>query len=197
MFHTDRVIIVEGRYDKARLSALTDAMIVTTEGFRIFSDAEKQAFIKRLARERGLLILTDSDRAGFQIRAFIRKLASDADVINVYIPDVYGKEKRKASPSKEGKLGVEGIPNETLTDAIRRAGVFEERPGDPAREPITTADLYFAGLTGCENAADNRRRLLASLGLPARLAGASLLQTLNAFLTRESFLRVCEQEFVS
>ena len=192
MFHTDRAILVEGKYDKARLSALTDALIVTTEGFGIFSDREKQTFIKKLAREKGLMILTDSDAAGFRIRNYLRNIVGDADVVNVYIPDIFGKEKRKDAPSKEGKLGVEGIPNDLLEAAVRRSGAFEERPGSPQGQ-ITAADLYAAGLTGKENAAEKRRRLLTALGLPARLSGKSLLQTLNAFVTKEAFLTLSEQ----
>ena len=187
MFHTDRVILVEGRYDKARLASLTDAMIVTTDGFGIFSDKEKQRFLKTLAQKKGLLILTDSDAAGFRIRSFIQNLVNTADVIHVYIPDIYGKETRKDAPSKEGKLGVEGVPNETLVEALRKAGVFDETPGLPDSSPITSADLFTAGLNGTENAAARRRAFLARLGLPARLSGANLLKTLNAFLSREAF----------
>ena len=190
MFHTDRAILVEGRYDKARLAGMTDAMIVTTEGFGIFSDKEKQRFLRTLAQKKGLLILTDSDAAGFRIRSFVQNLVRDADVIHVYVPDLYGKEKRKEAPSKEGKLGVEGIPNETIEEALRRSGVFDEAPGSSPAEPITTADLYAAGLSGRENAAARRRGLLTRLGLPARLAGGNLLKTLNAFLTREAFLEL-------
>ena len=192
MFHTDRAIIVEGRYDKAKLSGVTDALIVTTEGFRIFSDREKQVYIKKLALEKGLMILTDSDAAGFRIRSFLRNIVGDADIVNVYIPDIFGREKRKETPSKEGKLGVEGIPNDILEDAVRRSGAFEERAGAP-QSGITAADLYEAGLTGKENAAEKRRRLLRKLGLPGRLSGKNLLQTLNAFTTKETLLRLSEE----
>ena len=146
MFHTDRVIIVEGKYDKIRLSAVTDALILETDGFGIFSDREKQRFIKKTAREKGLLILTDSDAAGFRIRNFLKNIAGDADIINVFIPDIYGKEKRKEAPSKEGKLGVEGMPAAALDEALRKSGFFQEQEATPPKEPITYTDLYEAGL---------------------------------------------------
>lgn len=185
MFHTDRVIVVEGKYDKMRLSGLTDALILTTEGFGVFSDREKQTFLKKLAKEKGLLILTDSDAAGFRIRAFLRRLAGDADVVNVFIPDIYGKEKRKEAPSKEGKLGVEGVDNALLLRALAEADVFSEGPAAP-RDPITTADLYALGLTGKPDATEKRRALLQKLGLPARLTGTLLLQTLNAYTDKKT-----------
>ena len=187
MFHTDRAVIVEGKYDKIRLSGLTDALIITTEGFGIFSDREMQRYIKTLARQKGLLVLTDSDAAGFKIRDFIRKIAGNADVVNVYIPDIYGKEKRKEAPSKEGKLGVEGMDTDALERALAQSGFFSADRGASQGGAITTADLFEAGLTGTPGAAERRRRLLQSCGLPARLSGASMLKTLNAFLTRDGF----------
>ena len=189
MFHTDRLVLVEGKYDKIRLAPLLDAPIMTTEGFGVFRDREKQRFIRKAAAERGLIVITDSDAAGFQIRHFIRNIAGrDADILQVYIPDVYGKERRKEAPSKEGKLGVEGMETEALREALRKAGVFREAAGDANTDPITTADLFEAGLTGGANAADRRRAFLTFLGLPQRLTGGSLLQMLNAFLTKRQFL---------
>lgn len=186
MFHTDRAIIVEGKYDQIRLSAITDALIVTTEGFGIFSDKEKQRYIKTLAQKKGLLILTDSDAAGFQIRNYVLKIAQNANVVNAYIPDVYGKEKRKESPSKEGKLGVEGMNTAALMQALKQSGYFTETEGN-TKEEITTSDLYAAGLTGKIGAAEKRRKLLQICGLPARLTGSMMLKTLNVFLTKEDF----------
>ena len=143
MFHTSRAIIVEGKYDKIRLSALTDALILTTDGFGIFSDKEKQRFIKKTAREKGLMIITDSDAAGFRIRHYIENIAGSADILNVFIPDLYGKESRKTQASKEGKLGVEGMPTQTLEEALRRSGAFDES-NTAAADPITYTDLYDA-----------------------------------------------------
>ena len=136
MFHTDRVIVVEGKYDKIRLSALTDAAILTTEGFGVFSDREKQCLIRALARRKGLLILTDSDAAGFRIRRFLTDIAAGADIVNAYIPDVYGTERRKSAPGKEGKLGVEGMDTERLTEALRRCEALTEGP-ETRTAPVT------------------------------------------------------------
>ena len=193
MFHTDRTIIVEGKYDKIRLSALTDALIVTTEGFGVFSDKEKQTYIKALAKKTGLLILTDSDAAGFRIRHFIRNIARDADVVNVFVPDIIGKERRKEAPSKEGKLGVEGMDTAVLTQALESSGWFSASASGQSAEAITTADLYIAGLTGKPEAAKKRRRLLQECGLPARLSGGTMLKTLNAFLSRAAFFAAVQQ----
>ncbi len=194
MFHTDRLVLVEGKYDKIRLSPLIDAPIMTTEGFGVFKDKEKQRFIRKAAAERGLVVITDSDAAGFQIRRFLTDIAGEnADVLQVYIPDVFGKEKRKDQPSKEGKLGVEGMDTAALEEALRRAGVFSEAPGERNADPITTADLYEAGLTGGPNAAEKRRAFLTALGLPARLTGKNLLLVLNSFLTKRQFLEKTEK----
>ena len=187
MVTTQRAVIVEGKYDKIRLSAVVDALIVTTEGFGVFSDREKQKFLKKLAAEKGLLILTDSDAAGFKIRNYLKNIVPEEQIVHAYIPDVYGKERRKEAPSKEGKLGVEGMDTAALEEALLRSGAFAAVQGTEPREPITTADLYEAGLTGGDNAAQKRRELLADLGLPARLTGKSFLQALNAFMTREEF----------
>ncbi|MBR5409546.1 MAG: DUF4093 domain-containing protein [Clostridia bacterium] len=194
MFHTDRLVLVEGKYDKIRLAPLIDAPIMTTEGFGVFKDKEKQRFIRKAAAERGLVVVTDSDAAGFQIRRFLTDVAGEnADVLQVYIPDVFGKEKRKDQPSKEGKLGVEGMDTAALEAALRRAGVFSEAPGERNADPITTADLYEAGLTGGPNAAEKRRAFLTDLGLPARLTGKNLLLVLNSFLTKRQFLEKTEK----
>ena len=187
MVTTQRAVIVEGKYDKIRLSSVVDALIVTTEGFGIFSDKEKQRFLKKLAAEKGLLILTDSDAAGFRIRNYLKNIVPEEQIVHACIPDVYGKERRKDAPSKEGKLGVEGMDAAALEEALLRCGVFAAAEDGIPQAPITTADLYEAGLTGTENAAQKRRELLISLGLPARLTGKSFLQALNAFMTREEF----------
>ena len=190
MVTTERAVIVEGKYDKIRLSAVVDALVVTTEGFGIFSDKEKQRLIKRLAEEKGLLVLTDSDAAGFKIRNYLKNIVPEERIAHAYIPDVYGKERRKETPSKEGKLGVEGMDTAALEAALLASGAFRESDApEKDRPPITTADLYAAGLTGRNNAAQNRRELLASLGLPARLTGKSFLQALNLLMTREDFCK--------
>ncbi len=191
MFHTKRAVIVEGKYDKIRLSSILDALIITTDGFGIFNNKEKQTLIKKLAREKGLLILTDSDAAGFKIRNLIKNIADEENVIHAYIPDVFGKEKRKTEYSKEGKLGVEGIDNSLLEEALRKSGFFNEKENDKKQREITNADLYEAGLTGRENSSEKRRQLLLSLGLPQRLSGKNMLGILNTFMTYEEFSEKC------
>ncbi len=195
MLHTDKAIIVEGRYDKARLSGIIDALIITTDGFGIFSSKEKQILIKKIAREKGILILTDSDAAGFKIRNFLKNIAPADTVTHAYIPDIYGKEKRKENPSKEGKLGVEGIDNSLLIKALLDSGLFSEKNEKSQRRQITNSDLFEYGLSGRENSADKRRKLLCSIGLPARLTGKNLLSVLNTFMTYEEFVGKIKELF--
>lgn len=190
MLTTTRAVIVEGKYDKIKLSSVIDGLIITTEGFGIFSDKEKQKFIKKLGREKGIIIVTDSDAAGFKIRNFLKNLVPEEKTAHAYIPDVYGKERRKETASKEGKLGVEGINSELIREALLKTGLFEADNGINApSKKITTADLFEKGLTGAENSAEKRRALLISLGLPARLTGKSFLQVLNSYMTYEDFLK--------
>ena len=195
MLHTSKAIIVEGKYDKARLSTVIDALIITTDGFGIFNSKEKQTFIKKVASEKGLIVLTDSDAAGFRIRNFLKNIVPESKITHAYIPDIYGKEKRKDAPSKEGKLGVEGIDNEILENALLASGLFNQTDSRPNRRLITTADLFEAGLSGGENSAEKRRALLVSMGLPARLTGKNLLNLLNSFMTYEDFIRKASEIF--
>ena len=191
MIKTDFAVIVEGKYDKIKLASLLDALIVSTDGFGVFSDKELQSFLRKLSQTKGLLIITDSDAAGFRIRSFIHSIAANGTVIDAYIPDIQGKESRKDAPSKEGKLGVEGIPAELILQAIERAGVGRECNPDEQRS-ITNTDLFEYGFTGTPNAAERRRMLLTKAGLPARLCGGNLLKTLNAFMSFEDFVSLAE-----
>ena len=195
MLHTSKAIIVEGRYDKARLSSVIDALIITTDGFGIFNSKEKQTFIKKTAKEKGIIILTDSDAAGFKIRNFLKNIVPESTITHAYIPDIYGKEKRKEAPSKEGKLGVEGVDNEILRNALIASGLFSENEEKYERRLITNADLYEAGLSGKDNSAEKRRKLLHSMGLPARLTGKNLLSVLNNFITYEDFISLTAEIF--
>lgn len=183
-------VIVEGRCDKARLAqVLEDTPIVETGGFRVFKDRENLALIRRLADERGVVVLTDSDGAGFLIRSRLSQCLPPDRVKHAYIPDVYGKERRKRRPSKEGKLGVEGMPAALLLDCLRRAGaVVEEGPAREAGEKLSKADLMERGLSGGADSAGRRRALQKRLGLPERLSANGLLQALNALYTREEAL---------
>lgn len=173
-------VVVEGRYDKIKLSSLVDTVIVETNGFSIYKDAEKRAFIKKLAAERGVVILTDSDNAGRQIRSYVASWLPAEQVRHAYIPDIYGKERRKAAPSKEGKLGVEGVPAEVLLEALRCTGVTVDAAAVPQAAPqLTAADLVSLGLSGGPNSAALRRKLLVSLGLPENLSTKMLLRWLD------------------
>lgn len=188
MHRIKEVIVVEGRYDKNTLSQVVDAVILETSGFGIFNDREKRSLLRTMAEKRGLIVLTDSDGAGFMIRNHIRGLVDPQLVKHAYIPDVYGKERRKATPSREGKLGVEGMRPEILLEALRRAGAtFDDQPAEELSQRITKADLYAAGLSGREGSAQRRRELLKRLNLPERMSSDAMLDVLNALMSREAF----------
>ena len=175
-------IVVEGRYDKNTLSQVVDAVILETKGFGIFKDEELLHLLRRLAKERGLIVLTDSDGAGFVIRNYLKGTVDPSQVKHAYIPDRYGKEKRKRAPGKEGKLGVEGMTPQVLLDALRKAGAtfLGESEARPARRAITKADLFSAGLSGTPEASENRAALLKRLDLPERMSPNAMLAVLNA-----------------
>lgn len=186
MIKVREVIVCEGRYDKDTLSQVFDAVIVETGGFGVFNDGEKLELLRRMAEARGLIILTDSDGAGFQIRGYLKGAIDPALVKHAYIPDIRGKERRKKTAGRAGTLGVEGMKPEALVEALRRAGAtFEgaEEPGKRAR--LTAAELYSMGLSGTPGSAERRRRLLRALDLPEKLHGAALLDVLGALFTAE------------
>ena len=181
-------IVVEGRYDKNSLLQVVDAVVLETSGFGIYNDKQKQRLLRTMAEKRGLIVLTDSDGAGFQIRAFLKGCVDPALVRHAYIPDVYGKERRKARASREGKLGVEGMTPAVLLEALRRAGAtLDEEPATLQQTPITKADLYARGLSGRDGSAERRLRLQRKLELPERLSADALLDVLNAIMSREDF----------
>lgn len=187
MIKTDRVVIVEGKYDKIKLTSILDAVIIETDGFAIFNDKEKQKLIRRLAETKGLLILTDSDSAGFKIRSFIGGMVPEEQIKHAYIPDIFGKEKRKTESSKEGKLGVEGIPKEKLIEALTKAGVTTKETSESERRLVTKTDLYIDGLSGRNDSLSKRRAFLKSLDLPELLSANKLLPIINTFLTYEEY----------
>ena len=193
MIKTDRVVIVEGKYDKIKLSSILDAVIIETDGFAIFNDKEKQKLIRRLAKNKGLLILTDSDSAGFKIRSFIGGMVPEEQIKHAYIPDIFGKEKRKTEFSKEGKLGVEGVRPEVIVEALQKAGVLYEEVSTEEKREITKLDLYEDGLSGRENSDALRKKLLKHLDLPERLTSNALVQILNTFLTYEEYKKAVEE----
>ena len=184
------VTVVEGKYDKNALSQVVDAIILETGGFGLFNDKQKQKLLRRLAQERGLIVLTDSDGAGFVIRNYIKGCVDPALVKHAYIPDVYGKERRKAKAGREGKLGVEGMRPQVLLDALMRAGASIDREGTGRTRPISKADLYAKGLSGREGSAERRLRLIKALDLPEHLSAEALLDVLNALMSREEFYRL-------
>lgn len=183
------VIVVEGRYDKNTLSQVVDAVIIETGGFGIFNDREKRSLLKKLAESRGLIIMTDSDAAGFMIRNHLKGCIAPELVKHAYIPDIYGKERRKSAPSREGKLGVEGMKPQVIVEALKRAGAtFESGRSAADKARISKADLYKKGLSGGENSAALRKKLLKMLELPEHLTAQGLLDVLNATMSREDFL---------
>ncbi|MGN0687063.1 MAG: toprim domain-containing protein [Oscillospiraceae bacterium] len=187
MIKIKQAIIVEGKYDKIKLSSLVEAVIIPTNGFGIYKDEEKKELIRSLAEKTGIIILTDSDSAGFRIRSHLRNIVKKGEIINVYIPDIFGKERRKAEPSKQGKLGVEGMSPEILLEAFRKAGVLADE-ASPKAAPITKADLMDLGLIGGENSAVLRKQLQRELGLPELLSANMLLEILNVMYSREEFI---------
>lgn len=186
MIKLRQAIVVEGRYDKNALRQLVDAPVIETHGFGVMKDRRLLGFLRQVAAARGLIILTDSDGAGFVIRNFLKGALPPEQVLHAYIPDVPGKERRKRAPSREGKLGVEGMPPEVLLEALRRAGAQAEDSPEPP-DPITKTDLYLAGLSGGADSAARRRTLQQELGLPEHLGSTGLLQALNLLMTREEF----------
>lgn len=194
MIRIKQAIIVEGRYDKIRLSNIVDSVIICTDGFSIFKDAEKQELIKSLAAKTGIIILTDSDSAGFKIRSFIRSIVRNGEVLNAVTPDIYGKERRKQQPSKQGKLGVEGIPDDILIESLRRCGAAADNEREAAdEEPLTRTDLMELGLIGGDNSSCRRKEIQRSLGLPELLSVKLLLEVVNKMYTRSEFIKAAEK----
>lgn len=187
MLKIKEAVLVEGRYDKNALSQVVDTLIIESSGFGIFNNSEKMALLRLIAEKRGLIVLTDSDGAGFVIRNHIKSCIPPELIKHAYIPDIYGKEPRKDRPSKEGKLGVEGMRPQVLLHALRQAGAtFDDstpRPGGT----ITKADMYARGLSGKAGSREKRAELLKRLSLPGQLTADGLLQVLNVIMDREEF----------
>lgn len=193
MLKIREAIVVEGRYDKNTLSQIVDAPILETSGFGIFKDKEQMSLLRRVAERRGLIVFTDSDGAGFVIRNHIKSAIPGKYLKHAYIPDVYGKEKRKSTPGKEGKLGVEGLSPEILLDSLRRAGATIEGENSPGNKGITKQDLMARGLSGGANASEKRLALLKKLGLPQRMSANAMLQALNLLCSLEELDAILEQ----
>ena len=183
-------VVVEGRYDKIKLLSVIDGIIITTDGFGIYKNKAKQALIRKYAETTGIIILTDSDGAGFQIRSSLKSCIGNGRAVNVYIPDIFGKERRKDKPSKEGKLGVEGIDPDILREAFEKAGVT-----GPGPERSLWADkqmLVKDGLSGGDNSSELRKKLCMKLGLPERMTAKALLEALNALFSEEEYTAALE-----
>ena len=178
-------ILVEGRYDKNTLSQIVDAPILETAGFGIFKDKKQLALLRQVAEKRGLIVFTDSDGAGFVIRNHIKSAIPGKYLKHAYIPDIYGKERRKSAPGKEGKLGVEGMTREVILDALRKCGATFEGEAASASGGITKQDLMELGLSGGANASGKRLALLKKLNLPEHMSANAMLQALNLLYTLE------------
>ena len=194
MVKIKEAIVVEGKYDKNTLSQLVDTAVFQTDGFGVMNNKELLGFLRQVAQTRGLIILTDSDGAGFVIRNYLKGALPKEQVRHAYIPDVYGKEKRKAAPGKEGKLGVEGMPPEVLLEVLRHAGAtFEEPTAAVSGTPITKLDLFELGLSGTPDSSTNRLALLKKLHLPERMSTNAMLDALNVLYNRDTFYQLFEE----
>lgn len=189
MFKIKEAIIVEGIYDQNKINQLVDATVITTNGFRIYKDKKKIEMIRRFAATTGIIIFTDSDRAGFQIRNYIKNLVGNKNVKHAYIPDVKGKEKRKDKPSKEGFLGVEGVSDDIIVEALKNAGVTERKMPDDIRL-ISKSDLFADGLSGGADSKILREKLLKILELPARISANMLLDVLNGLYGYDEYKKM-------
>ena len=192
MVKIKEAIVVEGRYDKNTLSQIVDAPILETSGFGIFKDKQQMALLRRIAETRGLIIFTDSDGAGFVIRNHVKSTIPGKYLKHAYIPDIYGKERRKAAPGKEGKLGMEGMTRETILESLRRAGATMEGEEVPASKQITKQDLMELGLSGTADASAKRLKLLKHLHLPERMSPNAMLQALNLLYNIEELTTIVE-----
>lgn len=196
MHKIKEVVIVEGRYDKNCILQCVDCTVIETSGFGLFNNKEKAALIRRLAETRGIIVMTDSDSAGFLIRNHIKGIVSSG-IKHAYIPDIFGREKRKSSPSKEGKLGVEGMSPDIIINALKNAGAtfIGETSERTEKEPITKTDFFELGLTGGNDSSEKREILLKKLALPERMTTNSLLSVVNILYGKEEFISICKATF--
>lgn len=193
MIKIKEAVIVEGKYDKIKLSGILDTVIVETDGFAIFKDKEKQRLIRFLAKKRGIIIMTDSDSAGFKIRSFLKGITDNDSIVNVYMPDIYGKEKRKTELSKEGKIGVEGMGVSIIMDALEKAGVIYNEDSSSTGREITHTDFFEDGISGGENSSYMRKTLAKELDLPEMISSSALLKIINSYMTYEDYRCLVEK----
>lgn len=188
MIKINEAIIVEGKYDKIKLTSMVDAVIIVTNGFGIFKDKEKLELIRYYAKKTGIIILTDSDSAGAKIRGYIKGAVREGKIVNVFIPDIFGKEKRKEKPSAEGKLGVEGISVRLLKEAFEKSGITSSE--NTGIKDITNGVLYELGLSGGRNSRTLREKLQKRLGLPRLMSASSLIEVLNTMMDSSELERI-------
>ncbi len=194
MIKLKQAVIVEGKYDKIKLSSIIDTLIIETDGFQIFKDKEKLGYIRLLAETRGVIIMTDSDSAGFLIRSHLVGSVKDGEIINVYIPDIKGREKRKEKDSADGLLGVEGMSEDVILSALSAAGVTADKTDkSEATRRVTKADLYFDGLSGGKNAKELREKLLLELGLPKRISANAIPKALEYLVTYDQYKKAVDK----
>ena len=192
MIKIREAIVVEGRYDKNTLSQIVDAPILETSGFGIFKDKKQMALLRQVAQRRGLIVFTDPDGAGFVIRNHIKSAIEPKYLKHAYIPDIMGKERRKKTAGKEGKLGVEGVSREIILEALRRAGATIEGEEVTAQSQITKQDLMELGLSGGADASAKRLALLKKLNLPEHMSVNAMLQALNLLYSLEELKSLLE-----
>ena len=193
MIKIKEAILVEGRYDKNTLSQIVDAPIFESDGFGIFKNKEQMSLLRQVAQKRGIIVFTDSDGAGFVIRNHVKSAIDNRYLKHAYIPDVYGKERRKAAPGKEGKIGVEGMTKDVLLDALRHAGATFEDGSVSVPGGITKQDMMELGLSGGKDSAAKRQALLKRLNLPERMSSNAMLQALNVLYSKEEIIRILEE----
>lgn len=190
MIKIKEAIVVEGRYDKNTLSQIVDAPILETSGFGIFKDKQQLSLLRKVAKERGIIVFTDPDGAGFVIRNHIKSTIEPQYVKHAYAPDIFGKERRKSAPGREGKLGVEGMKRRVILEALRKAGATIEGETASRQNQITKQDMMALGLSGCENSSELRQKLLKKLELPEHMSANALLQAMNMLYTLEEFAEI-------
>ena len=195
MYSVGEVIIVEGLYDKIKLSGFIESPVFVTDGFRIFNDKNMQQTVRTFAEKTGIVILTDSDSAGLKIRAFVKQIVKSGNVFDAFVPEIYGKERRKAVGGKEGLLGVEGISEDIIVDALKKSGalVCGERETKRAKTPVLKSDFYALGLSGGENSRKIRQRLLKELNLPSKMSSNLLLSVINRLMTKEELSELVDK----
>ena len=195
MYSIKEVVIVEGIYDKIKLSGFIESPVFAVDGFSIFNNRETQKAVKTFAEKTGIVILTDSDSAGLKIRAFIKQLIKSGTVFDAFVPEIYGKERRKAIGGKEGILGVEGISENVIIDAIKKSGaeVLGETAQKKMKEPVTKADFYKLGISGGENSRNLRRKLLFELNLPTKMSANMLISVIDRLLDRDELYAMVDK----